>query len=185
MKEDLSVQPVKELITDVMGEFTYIQAMEKEIELKNEELAKQASEIEQIRKEKQNTIIDLETQLENLQDEKEKLKTELENIHSELSSITAEFKSLSEEKSKITDTREALKFLVILLRDVFGGQSHGIVLRLLHDQESKSLNRETIAKTTGLGGAIIRKVASDLHQAGIVTYDIETGEVTLVKNLLL
>lgn len=162
MSEKITVETLKESLTKVIDDLD---------KLKN------------LSEDKEKEIEDLKRKNQELKDESQKTKKELESINSELTQLSKEFQMVSEEKAKKVDTREALKILMVLLRDVFGGQAHGVVLRLLHNQESKVLSRDIIAKSSGFGGAIIRKVAADLQQAGIVEYDIETGDVKLTKEI--
>lgn len=117
-----------------------------------------------------------------LKDENTKMKLDLDHFSKELEKVSKEFQDLSKKSAKKIDMREILALSMTLLTDVFGAQPHSKLLFLLHGKKV-DWTRQDLVKASGISAAMIRKALADLNAAKLVEYDVETGDVKLIKRL--
>lgn len=104
---------------------------------------------------------------------------EMEKEMEELSSVYEELR-----KQKITkiDLQEVMKLYILLTEQVLHGNAHIRILTLLHGKKDK-MTKEELSKATGILPAETLKAIFDLRNNGLVNYDIETNEVSLVRKI--
>ncbi|TFG05575.1 MAG: hypothetical protein EU536_01675 [Promethearchaeota archaeon] len=117
-----------------------------------------------------------------LKEENARMKDELQHVSKELAKVSKEFEYLTKERTDKIDMREILTLSMTLLTEVFGAQPHSKLLFLLHGQKEQ-WTRNDLVKSSGISAAAIRKALADLAAAKLVEYDVETGDVKLLKRL--
>lgn len=123
-----------------------------------------------------------QAEIRKMQEEHAQMKAELEYLSKQLESVTNEFQSLSKEKTRRVEMREVIALVMTLLTEVFGAQPHSKLLYLLHGQKG-DMDRTALTQATGIGGAIVRKALADLAAAKLVNYNVESGQVSLLKRI--
>ena len=161
MSEDITVDKVDQVIGNIKDALSILEPLKELIE-KNIELS---SENERMRK------------------EHAEMKAELEHASIELEKVSADFSDLMKKKGETIRLREVLGIAMTLLSDVFGAAPHSKLLFLLHGDIGHGATRDTLIKASGLAAASVRIALKDLDAAKIVNYDVETGEVKLLKKI--
>lgn len=161
MGEDITVDKVDQVIGNIKDALSILEPI-KELIQKNIELG---SENERMRK------------------EHAEMKAELEHASIELEKVSADFSDLMKKKGETIRLREVLGIAMTLLSDVFGAAPHSKLLFLLHGDIGHGATRDTLIKASGLAAASVRIALKDLDAAKIVNYDVETGEVKLLKKI--
>ncbi|MFX1294112.1 MAG: hypothetical protein ACFFD2_04550 [Promethearchaeota archaeon] len=164
-------------------------AFEKDMQSQQEKLKEERKElqIELDEASEKVVVLDQETKLSykeirRMKDEHRKMKAELENVSKELEKVTVEFEHMAKEKDKKIDTSAALALIMTLLVEVFGAQPHSKLLFLLHGQKPE-IDRTSLIKASGIGGAIVRKALADLAASKLVEYNVESGMVKLLRRI--
>ena len=80
------------------------------------------------------------------------------------------------------EVRKVLALSITLLTEVFGAMPHSKLLYLLHGPKGE-MSRETLAKSSGISPAVVRKALADLSAAKLVEYDVESGMVKLLRRI--
>ena len=141
-----------------------IEKLVKELEISKEKVSKSEDEIRKLEK-------------SNME-----MKQELQGIQEQFSKISEMYRELSKKKEEAIGIRELLTIYVTLLEQVFAGMPHAKILWLLHGAKN-TLKREELVKTSGVQPAVILKSIYDLQNANLVTYDMNSQNVTLIKKL--
>jgi len=141
-----------------------IEKLVKELEISKEKVSKSEDEIRKLEK-------------SNME-----MKQELQGIQEQFSKISEMYRELSKKKDEAIGIRELLTIYVTLLEQVFAGMPHAKILWLLHGAKN-TLKREELVKTSGVQPAVILKSIYDLQNANLVTYDMNSQNVTLIKKL--
>jgi len=123
-----------------------------------------------------------EDALKELEAENAKLKEELGAIREQLERMSATYRELVAKQEAQIPVQDLLALYITLVEDVFGARPHAKVLFLLHGAKT-TMTREEITKTAGHEAAIIRKALADLARANLVDYDLEAGQVRLLRRL--
>lgn len=127
--------------------------------------------------------IELGSENDRMRQEHAEMKAELEHASSELEKVSADFSDLMKKKGETIRLREVLGISMTLLSDVFGAAPHSKLLFLLHGDIGQGATRDTLVKASGLSAVSVRIALKDLDAAKIVDYNVETGEVKLLKKI--
>ncbi|MFX0074968.1 MAG: coiled-coil domain-containing protein [Candidatus Hermodarchaeota archaeon] len=115
-------------------------------------------------------------------EEQKRLLKEYEKVKVEL----AKFAKLAEEAESQEFDFERITALLsifrVLVEKIWQGQPHYRVLIALHG-EKKTMTREELKNTTGIGGAYVLRAVQELANVKLVDHDIDTGKVTLRQRL--
>jgi len=165
--EKLAVQ-FRSLVEELVGS---VEEHTKELE----EAQRRIGELEQEDKRREDVVRELEA-------ENRTLKEELGAIQEQLEKMSETYRELVSKQEAQIPVQDLLALYISLVEDVFGAQPHAKVLFLLHGAKT-TMTREEITKTAGHEAAVIRKALADLARAKLVDYDLEAGQVKLLKRL--
>jgi TolA-binding protein len=118
--------------------------------------------------------------------ERDELKAELDEINSKLARVSELYREASSEAEKLkekVDLSDLLGIYIMLIETVFYGKPHAQILYTLHNTKT-AITRKNLAQSTGIMPAAVLKSIHDLQNAGLVSYDEDTQEVVLVKEIL-
>ena len=118
--------------------------------------------------------------------ERDELKAELDDINSKLSRVSELYQEASAEADKLkekVDVSDLLAVYIMLIETVFYGKPHAQILYTLHNTKT-SITRKNLAQSTGIMPAAVLKSIHDLQNAGLVSYDEESQEVVLTKEIM-
>ncbi len=172
-------EKVKETEAKVEELQTKISELESEIEAKNTELAKTKEHIS-------NTEAQLEERIGEIIKERDDLKSEMDEITTKLERVSELYRETSAEKEKLeekVDVSDLLGIYIMLIENIFGGKPHARVLYTLHNTGA-AIPRKNIETSTGIMSTAVLKAIYDLRNAELVSYDEETQEVKLIKEIL-
>ncbi len=144
-----------------------------EIDKKNLEGATKKLELE--KQERDQKIGSLTEEQVKLLDEYQKVKVELQKFMT--SAAEAENAEFNFER-----VRALLSIYSVLVSEIWQGQPHYRILKILHG-EKESMSREEIKNTTGIGGAFVLRSVQELAKVDLVEYDMDTGVTKLKKRL--
>ena len=144
-----------------------------EIDKKNLEGATKKLELE--KQERDQKIGSLTEEQMKLLDEYQKVKVELQKFMT--SAAEAENAEFNFER-----VRALLSIYSVLVSEIWQGQPHYRILKILHG-EKESMSREEIKNTTGIGGAFVLRSVQELAKVDLVEYDMDTGVTKLKKRL--
>lgn len=125
-------------------------------------------------------------QLSEITKERDELKAELDDINSKLSRVSELYQEASAEAAELkekVDLSDLLAVYILLIETVFYGKPHAQILYTLHNTK-KAISRKNLAQSTGIMPAAVLKSIHDLQNAGLVSYDEETQEVVLTKEIM-
>ena len=118
--------------------------------------------------------------------ERDELRAEMDEINSKLERVSELYRDASAEKDKQAekvDVSDLLAIYIILIEQIFGGKPHARVLYTLHNTKT-AITRKHIASSTGIMPTAVIKAIHDLRNAELVSYDEETQEVKLTKDIM-
>jgi chromosome segregation ATPase len=144
-----------------------------EVDKKNLEGATKKLELE--KQERDKKIGSLTEEQVKLLDEYQKVKVELQKFMT--SAAEAENAEFNFER-----VRALLSIYSVLVSEIWQGQPHYRILKILHG-EKESMSREEIKNTTGIGGAFVLRSVQELAKVDLVEYDMDTGITKLKKRL--
>ncbi len=144
-----------------------------EVDKKNLESATKKLELE--KQERDQKIGSLTEEQMKLLDEYQKVKVELQKFMT--SAAEAENAEFNFER-----VRALLSIYSVLVSEIWQGQPHYRILKILHG-EKESMSREEIKNTTGIGGAFVLRSVQELAKVDLVEYDMDTGVTKLKKRL--
>jgi len=123
---------------------------------------------------------------EALQRERDELKREMDEINAQLGRVSELYREASAEKEALqekVDVSDLLAIYITLIETVFYGKPHARILYTLHDVKS-AITRKNIVSSTGIQPAAVLKAVHDLQAAELVSYDEDSQEVMLTKDIL-
>jgi len=123
---------------------------------------------------------------EALQRERDELRREMDEINEQLGRVSELYREASAEKEALqekVDVSDLLAIYITLIETVFYGKPHARILYTLHDVKS-AITRKNIASSTGIMPAAVLKAVHDLVAADLVSYDEDSQEVELIKDVL-
>jgi hypothetical protein len=118
--------------------------------------------------------------------ERDELRAEMNQITSQLERVSELYQEASAEKDKLqekVDVSDLLAIYITLLETVFYGKPHARIMYTLHDV-GKPITRKNLASSTGIQPAAVLKAIHDLKNADLVSYDEESQETALIKDIL-
>ncbi|MHA1903123.1 MAG: hypothetical protein ACXADL_06780 [Candidatus Thorarchaeota archaeon] len=148
----------------------------KEIEAESASLKTQIEEIESSKGE----AVDAVTR------ERDELRAEMDEINAQLSRVSELYQEVSAEKDKLqekVDVSDLLAIYITLIESIFGGKPHARVLYTLHNTKT-AITRKNIESSTGVMPTAVMKAIHDLRNADLVSFDDESQEVKLIKDIL-
>ena len=123
---------------------------------------------------------------ETLRRERDELKREMDEITGQLTRVSELYREASAEKEALqekVDVSDLLAIYITLIETVFYGKPHARILYKLHDVKS-AITRKNIVSSTGIQPAVVLKAVHELAAADLVSYDENTQEVQLTKDIL-
>jgi uncharacterized phage infection (PIP) family protein YhgE len=123
---------------------------------------------------------------ETLRKERDELKKEMDEITGQLTRVSELYREASAEKESLqekVDVSDLLAIYITLIETVFYGKPHARILYTLHDVKS-AITRKNIVSSTGIQPAVVLKAVHELAAADLVSYDENTQEVELTKDIL-
>jgi hypothetical protein len=118
--------------------------------------------------------------------ERDELRTEMDQINAQLEKVSELYREASAEKAKQAekvDVSDLLAIYIVLIETIFGGKPHARILYTLHDTKA-AISRKNLENSTGIMPALVIKAVHDLRNANLVSYNEETQEVKLIKEIL-
>ncbi len=123
---------------------------------------------------------------EALQRERDELRREMDEINEQLGRVSELYREASAEKEEMAekvDVSDLLAIYITLIETVFYGKPHARILYTLHDVKT-AITRKNIQSSTGIMPAAVLKAVHDLVAADLVSYDEDSQEVNLTKDVL-
>ncbi|MHA2140807.1 MAG: hypothetical protein ACXADC_16500 [Candidatus Thorarchaeota archaeon] len=127
-----------------------------------------------------------DSEIDELRRERDELRAEMDEINSKLERVSELYRETSAEKEKLqekVDVSDLLAIYIILIENIFGGKPHARVLYTLHNTKT-AISRKNIESSTGIMATAVMKAIHDLRNADLVSYDDDTQEVKLIKDIL-
>ena len=121
-----------------------------------------------------------------LQAERDELRKEMDEINEQLGRVSELYREASAEKDALeekVDVSDLLAIYITLIETVFYGKPHARILYTLHDVKT-AIPRKNLVSSTGIQPAAVLKAVHDLANADLVSYDDETQEAKLTKDIL-
>ena len=157
-------------------------------EAKNKlETEKQLLETEKIKLEEETKKLELEKKerdqkIGSLTEEQMKLLDEYQKVKVELEKFMTAAEEAENAEFNFERVRALLSIYSVLVSEIWQGQPHYRILKILHG-EKESMSREEIKNTTGIGGAFVLHSVQELAKVGLVEYDMDTNTIKLIKRL--
>ncbi|MFX1500534.1 MAG: hypothetical protein ACFFDH_06160 [Promethearchaeota archaeon] len=145
------------------------------LETEKIKLEEETKKLEKEKKERDQKIGSLTEEQVKLLDEYQKVKVELEKFMK--AAEEAEHAEFNFEK-----VRALLSIYTVLVSEIWQGQPHYSILKVLHG-EKESMSRDEIKNTTGISGAFVLRAVQELAKVGLVEYNMETNTAKLIKRL--
>jgi hypothetical protein len=123
--------------------------------------------------------------LDEITKERDELKAQMTQITGKLQRVSELYREASAEKDKLkekVDVSDLLAIYITLIETVFGGKPHARVLYTLHNTK-KAITRKNLESSTGIMSTAIIKAIHDLRNSNLVSYDEDTQEVKLIKDI--
>lgn len=124
--------------------------------------------------------------MEEVTRERDDLKRQMGQITEKLQRVSELYREASAEKDKLrekVDVSDLLAIYITLIETVFGGKPHARVLYTLHSTK-KAITRKNLESSTGIMSTAIIKAIHDLRNAQLISFNEETQEVKLIKDIL-
>ncbi len=121
-----------------------------------------------------------------LKKERDELRREMDDITGQLTRVSELYRDASAEKEALqekVDISDLLAIYITLIETVFYGKPHARILYTLHDVKT-AITRKNITSSTGIQPAAVLKAVHDLVAADLVSYDEESQDVKLTKDVL-
>ena len=182
LKNDLN--KLRNEVQEANDKLSKLEKERNELMSKIDELQREAEEKEAQFSKKIEELSSKDEKLAQVLKEKEELEQELNDIRVQLDKISSLYKELSAEKNdedKI-ELSELLSIYVVLLENVFAGKPHARILYTLQTS-SQTIDRRALTNAIGIQPAVVLHAIHDLVNAGLVSYNEETQEITLLKKI--
>ncbi|MFX0045756.1 MAG: hypothetical protein ACFE8Z_07905, partial [Candidatus Hermodarchaeota archaeon] len=125
-------------------------------------------------------------EIETLRKERDELQAEMDEITGKLERVSELYRETAAEKDKLqekVDVSDLLAIYIVLIENIFGGKPHARVLYTLHNTKT-AITRKNIESSTGIMPTAVIKAIHDLRNADLVSYDEESQEVKLIKEIM-
>ena len=157
------------------SEKSSLESEKKLLELDKMKLEESTEKLEKEKQERDQKIGDLTGEQMKLLDEYKKVKVELQKFMT--SAEEAENAEFNFER-----VRALLSIYSVLVSEIWQGQPHYRILKMLHG-DKETMTRDEIKNTTGIGGAFVLRSIQELAKVELVDYDMDTQRVKLKKRL--
>ncbi len=121
-----------------------------------------------------------------LKGERDALQAEMDEITGKLERVSELYRETAAEKEKLqekVDVSDLLAIYIMLIENIFGGKPHARVLYTLHNTKA-AITRKNIEASTGVMPTAVIKAIHDLRNADLVSFDEESQEVKLIKEIM-
>ncbi|MFW9800274.1 MAG: alanine-zipper protein [Candidatus Thorarchaeota archaeon] len=121
-----------------------------------------------------------------LKGERDALQAEMDEITGKLERVSELYRETAAEKEKLqekVDVSDLLAIYIMLIENIFGGKPHARVLYTLHNTKA-AITRKNIEASTGVMPTAVIKAIHDLRNAELVSFDEESQEVKLIKEIM-
>ena len=152
-----------------------LEAEKKQLELDKLKLEEETKTLE---KEKQ----ERDQKIGSLTEEQMKLLNEYKKVKVELSKFMKATEEAEEAEYNFERVRALLSIYSVLVSEIWQGQPHYRILKILHG-EKESMSREEIKNTTGISGAFVLRAVQELANVELIDYNMDTQMVKLKKRL--
>ncbi|MFW9920186.1 MAG: hypothetical protein ACFFED_11335 [Candidatus Thorarchaeota archaeon] len=163
-----------------------LQESQSKIERANEELEQTKADYEKAKQDADSVLSEKDEAVDAIRKERDELRAEMDQINNQLERVSALYREASAEKAKMAekvDVSDLLAIYIMLIETIFGGKPHARILYTLHDTKA-AITRKNLEASTGIMPAVIKKAIYDLRNENLVSYDEETEEVKLTKEIL-
>ncbi len=157
------------------SEKSSLESEKKLLELDKRKLEESTEKLEKEKQERDQKIGDLTGEQMKLLDEYKKVKVELQKFMT--TAEEAEHAEFNFER-----VRALLSIYSVLVSEIWQGQPHYRILKILHG-DKETMSRDEIKNTTGIGGAFVLRSIQELAKVELVDYDMDTQMVKLKKRL--
>lgn len=127
-------------------------------------------------------ISDKEAKLDESLKQMDELKQEYLSVQEELDRISTLYTDLKGNSNVSVNIKQILSVYVTLLENVFQGKPHAKILLVLHGGKDE-MSRQDLNKTLGFSPAVVLHSIHELVNAGLITYNDETGMVKLIQKI--
>ncbi|KKN06096.1 hypothetical protein LCGC14_1080730 [marine sediment metagenome] len=166
------------------------------LESDKEELNTEKEKLEQEKIKLEQDKIKLEEETKQLERDKQERDQKIGSLTEEQVKLLDEYKKVKVELQKFMKaTEEAehaefnfdkvralLSIYTVLVSEIWQGQPHYRILKILHG-DKESMSRDEIKNTTGISGAFVLRSVQELAKVELVDYDMDTQMVKLKKRL--
>ncbi len=163
-----------------------ITTLEEKVESSNNTIQSLEAELTSLRSKADEVESSKNEAVDALRKERDELKAEMDEITSRLTRVSELYREASDEKEKLqekVDVSDLLSIYIMLLETVFYGKPHARILYMLHDTKVP-ISRKNIAQSSGIQPAVVQKAIFDLVNADLVSYNEDTQEAKLIKEIL-
>jgi chromosome segregation ATPase len=157
------------------SEKSSLEAEKKQLELEKVKLEEETGKLEIEKQERDQKIGDLTGEQMKLLDEYKNVKVELQKFMT--AAEEAEHAEFNFER-----VRALLSIYTVLVSEIWQGQPHYRILKILHG-DKEWMSRDEIKNTTGISGAFVLRAVQELAKVELVEYDMDTSKVKLIKRL--
>lgn len=188
-----SEEEMKKKDEEISNKEQRIQELEKDLEdakqkLQNldQEFEQTKAEIEKAKQDAASVISEKDEAVEIIRKERDELRAEMDQINNQLEKVSALYREASADKAKLqekVDVSDLLAIYIMLIETIFGGKPHARILYTLHDTKA-AITRKNLEASTGIMPASVIKAIHDLRNENLVSFDEETQEVKLIKEIL-
>ena len=194
LKQQLSVknEEIASFETEIKALKEDGERKDKQLLEKDEEIKEYKEQLDGLRQEinlASDLIIEKDEEISNLKKEKERLKSELDKsnevlnkITSQLEEVSKQYQDLSKKKDQQLDALRLLDVYIVLLEKVFNSAPHVRILFVAHGEKEEWTIPE-LAKATGIEPLAVRRAIFELRNAGLFSYDENTGKARLLVRL--
>ncbi|MHA1727892.1 MAG: hypothetical protein ACTSWY_04090 [Promethearchaeota archaeon] len=186
----------KKHLTEVFNEKSIMEKEKENFELETKKLQEEADKLDKEKKLLENEKDNLELKTKTLQIEKREKDDKIGKLSEQQQNLLEEYEILKEDLQKFQqmaaetkdkdfnfqEIQNLLKVLMILLKEIWGGQPHYRILNLLHGDKER-MTKEDIKGATGISGAMVLRAIHELSSAKLIVYDEDTGTAKLVKRM--
>ncbi len=149
-------------------------------------LKEATEELDQLKSQLSDAESSKDAAVDELRRERDELRREMDEINAQLNRVSELYREASAEKEALeekVDVSDLLAIYITLIETVFYGKPHARILYTLHDVKS-AIPRSNIASSTGIQPAVVLKAVHDLANADLVSYDEDSQEVNLIKDIV-
>lgn len=191
------IEGLKTTVTEILDERDKLSAEGEELRTAKRETEEKAWATEEKLKEAISEIDELKTKsdevstskdeaISEIEKERDQLRAEMDDITGKLARVSELYRETSAEKDKLkekVDVSDLLAVYIMLIESVFYGKPHARILYTLHNTK-KAITRRHIASSTGIQPMVVQKAIFDLVNAGLISYDENTQEALLIKEIM-